>query len=116
MNNLIYYIALGISVIIGVSGQLLLKAGAIQTQQNSGSLFFQPQVIIGLFLYFIAALFYIYSLKTIPVSIAFPTVSLSYILAVLFAHFLWKEPFGVYQIIALLFITFGVFLLNYANR
>jgi len=72
---------------------------------------FQPFVILGLGCYFASAMFYIFALKKIPVSIAFPCVSISYVVVALIAHFLWNEPFGPQHMIALVFILTGVFLL-----
>ena len=105
------YLALGASIVIGVFGQLALKAGAAQSGANLEFTYLNPYVLGGLFFYFFAALLYIYSLKTIPLSAAFPSVSISYVIVALVAHFLWKEAFGVYQILALVLICSGVYLL-----
>ena len=107
---LIYYACLFIAILIGIGGQIALKTGTLHFS-GSGLPLFQPFVILGLGCYFASALFYIYSLKQIPVSVAFPCVSLSYVAVALLAHFLWGEPFGAQHIIAMSFILIGVFLL-----
>ncbi|MEH1944088.1 MAG: EamA family transporter [Nostoc sp.] len=107
------YLSLAISILIGVCGQISLKAGAIQSFGNK-MLFLQPYVVIGLLSYFLAALFYIYSLKYIPISVAFPSVSISYVAVVFLGHLLWGEAFGVNQIFALLLIGLGIYILNYS--
>lgn len=105
------YLALAISIAIGVGGQISLKAGTTQNLGGKGVLF-QPYILAGLLFYFIAALFYIYSLKKIPVSIAFPSVSISYVAVAFLAHLLWGEPFGLRQLFALLLISLGIYLLS----
>ncbi|HSW93940.1 MAG TPA: EamA family transporter [Gammaproteobacteria bacterium] len=108
---LIYYVCLFTAILIGVAGQVALKTGTLSVADSSGIPLFQPYVILGLGCYFASALFYIFALKKIPVSIAFPSVSMSYVAVAIIAHLLWNEPFGSYQMIAIAFILTGVFLL-----
>jgi len=110
MYNLAYIVSLGIAIFLGIIGQLFLKTGMMRNEQAYLFLF-QPYVMCGLFFYFIAAIFYTYSLKQIPISVAFPSVSISYVAVMFLSHVLWKEPFGLHQIISLLLICSGVFLL-----
>lgn len=108
---LYHYLALGISITGGIFGQLLLKSGALK---NSNGLFFflEPKLIGGLSLYFLSALFYIFALKKIPLSVAFPSVSISYVVVAYLAHLIWNEPFGINQIVALTLIISGIIILN----
>ncbi|AFZ52098.1 EamA family transporter [Dactylococcopsis salina] len=106
-----HYLALGISITGGIFGQLLLKSGALKS--NTGILFFlDPKLIGGLFLYFLSALFYIFALKKIPLSVAFPSVSISYVVVAYLAHLIWNEPFGINQLLALSLIISGIIILN----
>lgn len=106
-----YYISLFIAILIGIAGQIAIKAGSLHATGLPGLPLFQPYILLGLSCYFTSALFYIYSLKQIPVSVAFPCVSLSYVAVALIAHYLWNEPFGMQHGMALLLILSGVFLL-----
>lgn len=108
---LIYYACLFTAILIGVGGQLALKTGTLNVSDSVGLPLFQPYVILGLACYFASAMFYIFALKKIPVSVAFPCVSISYVAVALLAHLLWNEPFGMQHIIAIILITSGVFLL-----
>ncbi len=108
---IIYYACLFIAILIGIGGQIAIKTGSLNAASESSFLLLQPYIILGLACYFTSALFYMYCLKQIPVSVAFPSVSLSYVAVALIAHFLWNEPFGPQHVIALLFILFGVALL-----
>ena len=106
----IYYVALGISILAGIAGQMLLKAGADAPDYMSQLL--RPSTLAGLALYGSAAFFYMVALRKIPVSVAFPSVSLSYAIVAVSGHFLFGEPFGLKQIGGIALIVGGVALIN----
>lgn len=106
-----YYLALLGGVLVGVVGQILLKTGA----QRSGDMmaqFLDPYTIVGFAVYALAAILYIVSLKRIPLSVAFPSVSLSYVVVAVAAHFLWQEPLGLPQFGGVALISGGILLLH----
>ena len=105
-----YYIALGIGILAGIGGQVLLKAGADAPDFISQIL--RPSTLCGLALYGSAAFLYIVALRKIPVSVAFPSVSVSYALVAILGHFLFGETFGLKQIGGLALIMGGVVLIN----
>jgi small multidrug resistance pump len=106
----VYYVALGIGILAGIAGQMLLKAGADAPDFVSQLL--RPSTLAGLALYGSAAFLYIIALRKIPVSIAFPSVSLSYAIVAVLGHFLFGEPFGIKQIGGIVLIMGGVVLIN----
>jgi multidrug transporter EmrE-like cation transporter len=106
----VYYVALGIGILAGIAGQMLLKAGADAPDYLSQLM--RPSTICGLALYGSAAFLYIVALRKIPVSVAFPSVSLSYALVAVLGHFLFGEPFGLKQVGGIALIMGGVFLIN----
>lgn len=106
----VYYLALGIGILAGIAGQLLLKAGADAPDFVSQLL--RPSTLAGLALYGSAAFLYIIALRKIPVSVAFPSVSLSYAIVAVLGHFLFGEPFGIKQIGGIVLIMGGVVLIN----
>jgi small multidrug resistance pump len=105
-----YYAALAGGIVTGIGGQLLLKQGA--SADTFVGQMFRWQTILGLALYAAAALFYIIALRKIPVSVAFPSVSLSYAIVAVMGHVLFNEPFGLAQIGGLVLIVGGVWLIN----
>jgi small multidrug resistance pump len=105
-----YYAALAGGIATGIVGQVLLKNGAGESTILRQML--APSTIVGLFFYGVAAILYILALRKLPVSVAFPTVSLSYVIVAVLGHFLWNEPFGLYQIAGLVLIVGGVALIN----
>lgn len=103
-------LALATSIGLGVLGQLGLKAGALEDAGRSGWVP-HPYVVMGLVFYAVSAAFYVYALRKIPVSVAFPSVSVSYVIVAYLASMIWGEPFGRAQIMALVAIGIGVVLL-----
>ena len=91
---------------------MLLKAGA--DAPDFVSQLVRPLTIAGLALYGLAAFLYIVALRKIPVSVAFPSVSLSYAIVAVLGHFLFGEPFGIKQIGSIELIMGGVVLINQA--
>ena len=106
----VYYVALAIGILAGIGGQLLLKQGASAPDFLSQLL--RPSTICGLALYGSAAFLYIIALRKIPVSVAFPSVSLSYAIVAVLGYFLFGEPFGFKQIGGIALILSGVLLIN----
>ena len=104
-----FYLSLGVSILLGVAGQILLKGGA--GEQSFQAQLLAPQSIVGLAVYFAAALCYMAALRRIPVSVAFPAVSLSYVLVAGVAHWRYDEPLGWIKGVAMLLICSGVYLL-----
>jgi small multidrug resistance pump len=105
-----YYVALAIGILAGIAGQMLLKAGADAPDFVSQIL--RPSTFAGLALYGSAAFLYMVALRKLPVSVAFPSVSLSYAVVAVLGHFLFGEPFGIKQIGGLALIMGGVVLIN----
>lgn len=108
----LYYLCLAAGILLGVGAQLLLKVGA----SGEGDFFaqlFRQQTIIGLGLYGMAAFFYIIALRKIPVTVAFPSVALSYAIIALLGVVWLKEPLGLAQIAGIALIMAGVVLVNY---
>lgn len=103
------YGSLILGILGGVAGQMLLKTGA-----GAGSIMQQLMslhTLGGLALYGGSAIFYIFALREIPVSVAFPSVSLSYAVVAVLGHFLFGEAFGWPQAVGIGLILCGVFLL-----
>ena len=106
----IYYVALALGIVAGIGGQILLKTGADAPDFVSQVL--RPSTLCGLALYGSAAFLYIVALRKIPVSVAFPSVSLSYAIVAVLGHFLFGEPFGIKQLAGIALIIGGVALIN----
>lgn len=107
-----YYAALAGAILLGVGGQVLLKAGVGAEGETFLQQVFKPYTLVGLVLYGLAAFFYIVALRKIPVSVAFLTGSSSYALVAVLGYFLFGEPFGLPKIAGLMLIVAGVWLIH----
>jgi small multidrug resistance pump len=105
-----YYGALALGIALGVVGQVLLKSGS-ERSVDLVTQFLNPFTIIGLGFYAVGAICYILAIKKIPVSIAFPMVSVSYVAVALIAHYAWGETFGAPQMAGIALIAGGIFML-----
>jgi small multidrug resistance pump len=105
-----YYAALALGIALGIAGQILLKNGSARSHDVVAQ-FLDPFTILGFIAYAGAAIFYIVSIKKIPVSVAYPTVSIGYAIVAITAHLVWGEPFGLQHIAGITLITSGILLL-----
>jgi small multidrug resistance pump len=104
------YAWLGLAICLGVAGQVVLKSGA-EASTGLISQFLSPWTIAGLGIYFLAALTYIIAIKRIPVSLAYPSVSISYGILAVLAHLIWKEPLTWHHAAGIALISSGIFVL-----
>lgn len=110
------YLLLVASMALAVLGQLLMKKGVSTSmlEPNLNSIIktiFNPFLFSGLVSYAISAIFWLFVLQKFPLSIAYPTLSLTYIVIVILSFFLFQEPITTQKIIGVLVIIFGVFIL-----
>jgi small multidrug resistance pump len=105
------YLSLAGAVLLGIVGQMVLKAATIGAP-NLITQLLSPLTIGGLLIYAAAAIAYVVALNKIPVSIAFPSVAASYAVVAVLAHFLWDEPLGWPQLAGIALIAGGVLLIH----
>ena len=105
-----YYLALAAAIAGGIGGQLLLKAGSVGVESTVAQ-FLRAPTLVGLGFYAVSAVLYVIALRKIPVSLAFPSVSISYAIIAVLGYFLWAEPVGWPQVTGIALICTGVILL-----
>ncbi len=108
-----YYAALLIGICIAASGQLLLKTGAMRGTEVVGQ-YFDLYTLLGLGAYGTSAVLYIFALRKIPLSQAYPTVSLSYAAVAIAAHYIWGERISWGQGAGFVLIMGGILLVHRA--
>jgi len=95
------------------SGQLLFKLGADRWRGDSlvqlaGSFLSSPHLMGAVFLYAITILVWIYVLKTLPLSIAYPLTALSYILVPVFSLVILGEKVSINTMVGSGLIIAGI--------
>lgn len=74
--------------------------------------FFRPLFITGLVFYGLAMIAWVKVLSSEPLNLAYPVlVSITFALVVVTASILFKEPFGTYKIVGVLFLLIGITLM-----
>ena len=102
------YAWLALAICLGVAGQLVLKTGS-EGAETIWEQLTSLWTIAGFGIYFLSAVTYIVAIKRIPVSLAYPSVSISYGILAILAHLLWKEPLNWQHGAGILLISTGIF-------
>jgi multidrug transporter EmrE-like cation transporter len=109
-------------VLLNSVAQLLLKAGARAigsvSMTSSASLVSavmgaatQPWIALGLLCYFVSAGLWVVALTRVDVTIAYPMLSLGYVIAAVFAWQLFGEQLTAMRVLGILIILVGVVVL-----
>lgn len=106
------YVTLALSILLGVAGQIVLKYSTSYKSQFSISFGFLNEMFAGAALIYVASLLlYTYSLQKLPLTLAFPAVSLSYIGVALVSSYVFGTHIGARDLVGFVLITSGVFLI-----
>ena len=107
-------------VLLNAGAQLLLKAGTNAvghfefTLENALPvglrLALEPHILGGIFCYVISLVVWIMGLSRIPVSVAYPMLSIGYIINAVAAWYLFGESLTTLRLSGIGFIIVGVFL------
>ena len=107
-------------VLLNAGAQLLLKAGTNAVGQFEYSfanvlpigirLFTEPHIFGGLCCYVISVAVWIAGLSRVPVSVAYPMLSLGYVVNAVLAYYLFGEAVTLQKSLGIVFIIIGVFL------
>jgi len=115
------YILIFLSIILSSSAQIFLKLATSKTEgiQHSGSVMAtimklgtNGYLIFGLFMYFISAVLWVFGISKIPLSVAYPLVSVGYIIVVLASYYVFGEALSLNKVLGLVLIICGVIVLS----
>ena len=98
-----------VGVLLNAVAQLLLKAGTNAVPLGV-RLAVEPHILGGLACYVISVVVWVIALSRVPVSIAYPMLSIGYIVNAILAWWLFGESFTAQKIAGIGFIVVGVFL------
>ncbi len=107
------------SVVVGVVGQLAIKAGVNQAGRLAGGpdragsarwrLFVNPGVLGGLALYGLSLAFWLVALSNVELSYAYPFISLSYVLILVGSRVCFGEALSPYRLVGVAAVCLGVY-------
>jgi len=109
----------GICVILGVTGQLLMKKGMNEIGRVSirelaslklFSIVFERHVLSGIILYGLACLLWLVALSMEDLSYVYPLMGTAYIFTAILAWFFFGEKLTVLRILGIILISVGAYL------
>jgi multidrug transporter EmrE-like cation transporter len=111
-----------LGVLLNAGAQLLLKAGTNAVGRFEFSpenivpvglkLAFEPHIVGGVVCYVVSLVVWLLGLSRVPVSIAYPMLSIGYVINALAAWHLFGESLTAQKLIGIGFIIAGVFLVT----
>lgn len=111
------YITLAFAIILGIVGQLFFKAGVTKAGLEMNSVMnivktmLTPQVIVGIAFYGTSTVFYLMTLSKMNLSVAYPALSLSYIIIMILSAIFFGESINIFKLMGTFLIVGGVSLL-----
>jgi multidrug transporter EmrE-like cation transporter len=118
--NIITFLLILTGVLLNAAAQLLLKAGTTRIGSFEFSaanvlpigtqLVLQPHILGGLACYVVSVVVWIMALSRVEVSIAYPMLSIGYIVNAVAAYYLFGESLGAQKLLGIGFIVIGVWL------
>ena len=119
MNPLTFSLLLT-GVLLNAGAQLLLKAGTNRIGEFAFSVenivpigmrvATSPPILAGLACYGVSVVVWILALSRVPVSVAYPLLSIGYIVNAIAAWYLFGESLGAQKLVGIAFIIAGVWL------
>ena len=113
-------ILVSLCVIMGVIAQLAMKKGMNMVgvvglkdifSEKVFSIVFQRYVLVGIVLYFLAAMIWLVILSQAELSFVYPLISIGYIITAILSWFLFKENLTLFRVVGILLICSGVYLI-----
>ena len=113
------FVVVFISVTLSAIAQLSFKYGVTHVDVHQYNnllvkawmLFTSPFVFLGLFLYGIGTVLWLFALKQMDLSLAYPFVGMSFIMVFLMGVLLLGEPFNINRLIGTIIIIIGILFL-----
>ncbi len=107
-----------ISVLLGAGGQVLLKMGALRVAEVTevgpllGRIVTSPHILAGFGLYGVASVLWIVVLSRAPLSLAYPMLSLGYVVVLLASAYVFGEAIPAVRVAGIAAIILGLVLVS----
>ena len=98
-----------VGVLLNAAAQLLLKAGT-NAMPLGLRLAIEPHILAGLGCYVVSVVVWIVALSRVPVSIAYPMLSIGYVVNAIAAWYLLGEAVTPMRLVGIGIIVLGVFI------
>ncbi len=115
------------AIAMGAVGQLAMKAGMDRVRNRSGGdlgpiikalprIFTDLYVLIGVGIYVLSTVLWIRVLSSVPLSFAYPCISVSYIIIIVAGRWVFRERIDGWKIAAIALIIAGVIALGFSEK
>ena len=98
-----------VGVLLNAAAQLLLKAGT-NAMPLGLRLAIEPHILAGLACYVVSVVVWVVALSRVPVSIAYPMLSIGYVVNAIAAWYLLGEAVTPMRLVGIGIIVLGVFI------
>ena len=103
-----------LTVSFTVSGQILMKKGvSITDNLTFGTAITNPFILIGGFCYIAGFVIWLNVLKVLPLSIAYPSSSISFVIVIFASSIFLGEAVTLFKLIGIGCICLGVFFIGF---
>ena len=114
------FVILLVSISLAIAGQLLMKQGmmmfgkfpVVQLLPKLIPMFLQPYVFFGFVCFAVSSIFWLVVLSRIDISLAYPLVSIAYVVVAIFSYFVFKENVSLIRWLGIIVICVGVYLVS----
>jgi multidrug transporter EmrE-like cation transporter len=96
-------------VLLNAGAQLLLKAGT-NAMPLGPRLAIEPHILAGLACYVVSVVVWVVALSKVPVSMAYPMLSIGYVVNAIAAYYLLGEAVTPMRMVGIGIIVLGVFI------
>ncbi|NEU71629.1 EamA family transporter [Hassallia byssoidea VB512170] len=108
--KLISYLTLFLSIAFGIVGQLLMKHTMSNKTEQLFTWTFIQQLVLALSVYSLGIVNWIFALRTVKLSIAYPLTSLNYVGILLGSYYFFDEKITLIRVVGVVLIFIGVLL------
>lgn len=111
-NATYFYLGLMLCVVVlNTAAQLLFKVGVREVRMDDiiSTVVLNLPIVLGYLLFFAASVLYLFVIRHVPLTTAFPTTVLIHALVIISAHFLFGEVITLHKLIGILLMFTGVF-------
>ena len=116
------FVQLFTSILLAITAQLLMKSGIMRIggiDFSKGGIPTQlvrlitcPHIIIGFAIFAASMIFYLAAISRLDISMAYPMVSVNYVLVMIFSKIFFHEKINIYRLAGVFLIVSGVILIS----
>ena len=117
-DSLSSYFLLLVPITLLVVGQISTKYGSLLLNEASPETFFfkfNSYIAVGYFCLVLRGIVWVFILRKIELSVAYPIISISFVIILIFSYYLFGEQIPPQKVIGTFFIITGVISIGFSN-